>query len=99
MTYDAILPRADRDTDKAGSSTGLPRSFPRAPPRRCNRDNPEKIPGQADAAWQEVTEEEFLRRTEWACYWKKGTVLGALRDAGQLSTPWADFRLAPGGAT
>lgn len=51
--------------------------------------------GQADAPWLEVTEEEFLRRTEWACYWKKGTAIQTLKDTGQISTPWADFRIAP----
>jgi hypothetical protein len=46
--------------------------------------------------WQEVSEEEFLRRTEWAGYWKKGTALQTLKDAGQIRTPWAFYRVAVG---
>jgi hypothetical protein len=44
--------------------------------------------------WQEVSEEEFLRRTEWAGYWQQGTALQALRDAKQIRTPWAFYRIA-----
>jgi len=44
--------------------------------------------------WQEISEGEFLNRTEWAGYWKKGTALQALKDAGQIRTPFAFFRLA-----
>lgn len=43
--------------------------------------------------WEEVSEEEFIRRTEWAGYWKKGTALQTLKDAGQLRTPWAFYRI------
>lgn len=43
--------------------------------------------------WQEVTEEEFIRRTEWAGLWKKGTALQTLRDAGEIRTPWAFYRI------
>jgi hypothetical protein len=42
--------------------------------------------------WDEVTEEEFIRRTEWAGYWKKGTALQTLKDAGQIRTPFATYR-------
>jgi hypothetical protein len=48
---------------------------------------------EKDAEWETVDETEFLRRTEWAGYWKKGTALQALKDAWQLSTPWVEFRL------
>jgi hypothetical protein len=44
--------------------------------------------------WEEITEGEFLSRTEWAGYWKKGTALQALKGAGQIRTPFAFFRLA-----
>lgn len=53
---------------------------------RCYVDRP--------GEWQEVSEEEFLQRTEWAGFWKKGTALQALKDTGQIRTPWAIFRLA-----
>ena len=53
----------------------------------------EKRYREGGSDWQRVDEEEFLRRTEWAGYWKKGTALATLRDAGQISTPWADFRV------
>ena len=45
--------------------------------------------------WEEVPEEEFLRRTEWAGYYKKGTALRAVK-AGTIRTPWAFYRLAAG---
>lgn len=44
--------------------------------------------------WQEISEEEFLRRTEWAGFWKKGIALQTLKDAGQIRTPWAIYRIA-----
>ena len=47
--------------------------------------------------WTEVTEEEFLRRTEWAGYWKKGTALETLKDAGKIETPWAIYRIVEQG--
>jgi len=50
----------------------------------------------APGPWQEISEEEFLRRTEWAGFWKKGTALQALKDAGQIRTSWAIYRLAVG---
>ena len=39
--------------------------------------------------WEEVSEQVFP-------YWKKGTALQALKDAGQIRTPWAFYRLAQG---
>ena len=47
--------------------------------------------------WREISEEEFLHRTEWAGYWKKGTALQALKDAVQIRTPFAFYRIAAGG--
>lgn len=49
--------------------------------------------GEPSAEWKAVTEADFIMRTEWAGYWKKGTALQTLKDAGQISTPWADFRV------
>jgi hypothetical protein len=46
--------------------------------------------------WQEVSEDEFLRRTEWAGYMKKGTALQTLKDAGELRTTYAIYRVAVG---
>jgi hypothetical protein len=46
--------------------------------------------------WEPVDEQEFLRRTEWAGYWKKGTALQTLKDAGLLRTPFAHFRVREG---
>lgn len=47
--------------------------------------------------WEEVSEEEFLRRTEWAGYWKKGTALQVLKDCAEsgsgFRTPWAFYRI------
>jgi hypothetical protein len=43
--------------------------------------------------WEEITEGEFLNRTEWAGYWKKGTALATLKEAGKIQTPWAWFRM------
>lgn len=47
--------------------------------------------------WEEVTEEEFLRRTEWSGEYKKGLALQALCDSAVdglfLETRYAFFRL------
>jgi hypothetical protein len=43
--------------------------------------------------WVEVDEYEFLRRTEWAHVFAKGTALAALRTHGEVRTPYATFRL------
>ncbi|MBE3088411.1 MAG: hypothetical protein IMZ71_04790 [Chloroflexi bacterium] len=45
--------------------------------------------------WEEIPEETFIRRTEWAGYWKKGTALQTLKNAGPngIRTPWALFRI------
>jgi hypothetical protein len=45
------------------------------------------------ADWEEISEEEFLRRTEWAGYRKKGTALQTLTDAGTMRTPFAFYRI------
>jgi len=50
--------------------------------------------GPQVSEWEEITEEEFIKRTEWAGYWKKGTALQTLKDAGQIRTPWAFYRVA-----
>ena len=52
---------------------------------RCYVDRPD--------AWEKISEENFINRTEWAGYWKKGTALQALKDAGQIRTPWAIYRI------
>jgi len=49
--------------------------------------------GQIDPTWKTVTEEEFLA----TCLWQKDTALQTLKDAGQFSTPWADFRIVQQG--
>ena len=49
--------------------------------------------GPQVSAWESITEEEFIKRTEWAGYWKYGTALQALKDAGQIRTPWAFYRI------
>ena len=54
----------------------------------------ERMYVDAPDTWQEVSEEEFLRRTEWAGYFKKGTALQTLKDAGQIRTPFAFYRIA-----
>lgn len=43
--------------------------------------------------WEEISQDEFLRRTEWAGYFKNGTALIALHDLGEIRTPFAYFRL------
>lgn len=47
--------------------------------------------------WKEISEEEFLCRTEWAGYWKKGTALQTLEDCAEsgatFRTPWAFYRI------
>jgi hypothetical protein len=45
--------------------------------------------------WEEISEDEFLRRTEWAGYYKKGTALQAVK-SGTIRTPWAFYRVAVG---
>ncbi len=45
------------------------------------------------ADWEEVTEEEFIRRVEWAGYRVKGTAVAALQEEGKIETPWAWFRV------
>ncbi len=50
--------------------------------------------------WEEISVEEFLQRTEWAGYWKKGTALQTLKDCAAsgvtFRTPWAFYRVAAG---
>jgi hypothetical protein len=43
--------------------------------------------------WHEITEDEFLRRCEWAGYFEEGTALQELKDIGHVGTPWADYRI------
>ncbi len=43
--------------------------------------------------WEEVSQDEFLRRTEWAGYYKSGTALLSLHDLGEIRTPFLFFRL------
>jgi hypothetical protein len=43
--------------------------------------------------WQEVSEEEFLRRTEWGGFFKKGTALDALKTKKTLRTETSEFRV------
>jgi len=48
--------------------------------------------------WEEITEVEFLRRTEWAGYYEKGCALEALKavcskPGGCLNTPFQRFRI------
>jgi len=43
--------------------------------------------------WEEINQAEFLKRTEWAGYWKEGTALLTLHDAGEIRTPFAVFRV------
>jgi hypothetical protein len=52
--------------------------------------------GVQKSEWEPISEEEFLRRTEWGGYWKKGTALRALKDAGMMRTPFAYFRIKEG---
>lgn len=52
-----------------------------------------KYLGDDEAEWEEIDENEFLRRTEWASYFPKGTALAELKKKGKLSTPAAEFRL------
>jgi hypothetical protein len=50
-------------------------------------------PGPADC-WQEISVDEFLRCTQWAGVFPKGTVLVALEKAGEVKTMFAVFRIA-----
>jgi len=47
--------------------------------------------------WKEISEEEFIARTEWAGYWKKGKALQTLKDCAEsgatFRTPWAFYRI------
>ncbi|MFA4971774.1 MAG: hypothetical protein WC683_04125 [bacterium] len=46
---------------------------------------------KGDDDWEKITVEEFIRRTEWANYYKPGTAAEALVADGAIMTPWAFF--------
>jgi hypothetical protein len=48
--------------------------------------------GPQVSTWEPITEEEFIRRTEWAGHYKPGTALEAIKGLGKIRTPWAFFR-------
>jgi hypothetical protein len=48
---------------------------------------------RGDPEWEEVSEDELIQRCEWGGSWRKGSALKTLREAGKISTPWADFRI------
>ena len=43
--------------------------------------------------WHEVTEEEVLKHTEKAGYYKKGTVINALKNGAQIRTMFAFYKM------
>ena len=48
--------------------------------------------GPQTSTWEPITEEEFIRRTEWAGHYQPGTALDALKGLGKIRTPWAFYR-------
>lgn len=52
-----------------------------------------------EGSWEEVSVDEFLRRTEWAGVLKKGTALDAITNGGRVDTRYAIYRLKHLGRT
>jgi hypothetical protein len=48
---------------------------------------------KGDKDWEEITEEEFLRRTEWAGLFKHGEALNLLKKTKTLKTEYADYTI------
>ena len=83
----------------------LEKSFFVSVERRYMEQMLEQRMGCSIEAWEPISVEEFLRRTEWANYFKMGTAMetliqwtvsrgeNALPQEGMRMTPWAEFRL------